>query len=519
MTHSPDRRSQSSWRSTGWTSLKYPLPAIAAATSASTGKMPGNKVFGGERNEGSAGRCALNPFYPLHKDVILACARELLILDGSIDKKTLEVTYQSASGTKEKGTKELPSEDAGEIFEILDSGDASKFPFLRHMVEQGDNPKMSRPTAEDIANEILKSTVQRDEPAAGSSHNNPSTLDVTKPPRKVSDAAVTDATSSGSTKSPSSCLLPGMLALVASGHHVSLSDMSIDQLPKLIHVSISTENRLRSTARVMAETMTSTFEERPLREFLGYRSNAKSAPKRSQLVDGIASFLFDVSHATFAFEAELAGMDRSASMSGSLDDKICGLLFDERSLRAIGGFDSSSLLPHALSIGRSRANNQSWKAFAASANGRNMLRHHGSGNSSALVGQKRRRNRPRSRSSDDQDGGKRSRSSSVASSGSTIASDENDRHVNEVTPPVEGITSTFGSVPDVVPLTISREIGSTWGVSLANEADMCIVQRVARTVPNGLRVGDMIVSAKVPEGMWVRPASWSDILTSTTSHG
>ena len=37
--------------------------------------------------------------------------------------------------------------------------------------------------------------------------------------------------------------------------------------------------------------------------------------------------------------------------------------------------------------------------------------------------------------------------------------------------------------------------------------DMCIVQRVSRMDPNGLKVGDMIVSAKTAEGMCVRLAS------------
>ena len=87
-----------------------------------------------------------------------------------------------------------------------------------------------------------------------------------------------------------------------------------------------------------------------------------------------------------------------------------------------------------------------------------------------------------------------------------------DRQANHLAPPAAeaavgvGITQ-FGAVPDVVSVVIEREIGCSWGVSLANEGDMCIVQRVSRTGPNGLKVGDMIVSAKTPEGMCVRLAS------------
>ena len=562
MTHSADRRSHSSWRSTGWASLKYPLPAIVTAAATSPRKISGpggDKSIMETNSEDTCGTTTsnssahenLNQFFPLHGDVMLACVRELLILDGSIDKKTLEVVYKPTcidaenGGTKKEESMEEPDANSQSLGH---GGDTSSLQFLRHtrmmMPEESrrsrHNPKMPLLVAEDIANEILQGTVQRDDPrstrsrechseASSTTGTTTTTSDVTtKPPRKVSDANFTDdmgaslSTSSGNVNT-SLGLPPAMFALVASGHHVSPSDNNKsqlifgDQLPNLVHISISAENHLRAAARILVETMTSSFEDRPLRQFLGYRSNTKSSPKRHQLVEGIASFLFDVSHATFAFEAELAGMDRAAAMSGSLDHKVCGLLFDDRSLRGIGGFDSSSLLRHALSIGRSRAKNQPWKAFAKSAYGRNMLRHHWSGNATALVGQKRRRNRPRSRSSgmlDDEQGGKRSRSSSVSSHASTTTMDESqDRQVNRLAPPsaeatVEGIvTPPFGAIPDVVSVTIEREIGCSWGVSLANEGDMCIVQRVSRIVPNGLKVGDMVVSAKTPEGMCVRLAS------------
>ena len=555
MTHSADRRSHSSWRSTGWVSLKYPLPAIVAAAATSPPKISGSscdKSMVEKNREDTCGTTNsssahenLNPFFPLHGDVMLACVRELLILDGSIDKKTLEVVYKPIGLPKNGGAKKEESlEDTDANSQSLGDG-GSSFQFLRHTMMPEGSPrsrhkaKMPLLLAEDIANVILQSAVQRDGPSSTctsrecpsepstSTGTTTTTSDITtKPPRKVSDANFADdMVSPGNLNTPLG-LPPAMFALVASGHHVSLLNKDNnnksqpifgDQLPNLVHLSISAENHLRAAARTLVETMTLSFEDRPLREFLGYRSSTKSSPKRHQLVEGIASFLFDVSHATFAFETELAGMDRAAAMSGSLDHKVCGLLFDDRSLRGIGGFDSSSLLRHALSIGRSRAKNQSWKAFATSAHGRNMLRHHWSGNATALVGQKRRRNRPRSRSSgmlDDEQGGKRSRSSSVSSYASTTTTDEShDRQANHLAPPAAeaavGVTITppFGTIPDVVSITIEREIGCSWGVSLANEGDMCVVQRVSHCVPNGLKIGDMIVSAKTPEGMCVRLAS------------
>lgn len=461
-------RHPSHWRSAGWTPLAYPSSAIVVAD-----------------HEQDSNSSNLNKHFPLHQDVLLAAIRELLILDRSIDKMTLEVigggkyTANDDTSKKQKSTARR---------------------YLRHIVDDAAEPK----NAEDIAGIVLERTVGELQNEANEA---PTYNGNDKPPRKVSDADIVSSNALGFASSRSTTTLtPGQLVLVSNGCHVSVADMSraniMSQLPPLLDISISTETHLRDKAYETIARMTSTFDERPLREFLGYKSNT---PKRDRIVEVMADLLFDISHAMFAWEQTEREVFIEQGGGGnqqpeSLDQKICSDLFDSRALKKIGGFDFSSLLPHALSIRRARMNKVSWKAFAASGQGRKMLRHHREG-SAAIAGQKRRRQRPRSRSSQENDrDGKRSRSSSVVStSDESECRNEKPNSANFDTSTVNnGDTSTFNIVPDVIPLTIKREKGERWGISLAKEGSMCIVDRIPKEKEwNGLlKIGDMIVSIK-----------------------
>ena len=64
-------------RSKGWSPLVYPSTAVVLTSPPS----PAVQEHG-----------ALNPYFPLNRDVILAAVRELLIVNGTIDKKTLGVS-------------------------------------------------------------------------------------------------------------------------------------------------------------------------------------------------------------------------------------------------------------------------------------------------------------------------------------------------------------------------------------------------------------------------------------------
>jgi len=456
---SADRRAH--WRSSGWTPLAYPSSAIIATDHLQLDGATGSK-----------GSC-MNKHFPLHRDVILAVARELLILDGSIHKKTLEVIAGKSETAKIKYGKNVSKKQKPWVY-------------LRHIDSEG---SAAAETAEDLAERILERAVEQNGSPKNTEHD--------KRPRKVSDTDIVSF-STATAKTRSNTLLPAQLVLVSNGYHVSVpntsTDGSMSQLPPLLEISISTETHLRGNAYEMTSKLTSTFGERPLREFLGYMSNT---PKRDRIVEVMADLLFDVSHAMFAWEQTETEMSIELS-DGRCDRRICSDLFDCRALKRIGGFDPWSLLPHALSISRARINNVSWQAFAASEQGRTMLHHHREG-CAAMAGQKRRRQRPRSRNGSQYKEGdsddKRSRSLSVISTSDESADAFG---VNEMKDVDQKGASTFNIVPDVIPLTIKREKGMAWGISLAKEGSMCIVDRVPadEVVNDGLKIGDMIVSIR-----------------------
>ena len=63
-----------------WVPLSYPVTAIFASSKC-----------GGGVEQISANRRIANPFFPLHRDVLLATIRELMIIDGKIDHRTMEI--------------------------------------------------------------------------------------------------------------------------------------------------------------------------------------------------------------------------------------------------------------------------------------------------------------------------------------------------------------------------------------------------------------------------------------------
>lgn len=98
------QQQQRSWRSTGWKPLVYPSLALyeqeedlVVSTSADVTRSA-TTASGGIAL--SANTTKLNPFFPLHKDVVSATIRELLILDGVLDSSTLDVIRLDEGTTK-----------------------------------------------------------------------------------------------------------------------------------------------------------------------------------------------------------------------------------------------------------------------------------------------------------------------------------------------------------------------------------------------------------------------------------
>ncbi|KAL9188054.1 hypothetical protein ACHAXT_006432 [Thalassiosira profunda] len=77
-----------------WAPLQYPSSAIFAPAAA-------------RRGPNGIGARTSDPFFPLHRTVLLAAMRELLIIDGKIDPSTMEIVAASGSGNSTEGAHDM----------------------------------------------------------------------------------------------------------------------------------------------------------------------------------------------------------------------------------------------------------------------------------------------------------------------------------------------------------------------------------------------------------------------------
>lgn len=118
--------SSSSWRSVGWKPLSYPLAALFHTNLVAVQSDPSfldNDTLNQQEEEEEEEEenktmttMRLNPFFPLHKTVLVAALRELFLLDGVMDPLTFKVVLSSpqdvpvgkrtVEGTQAPGTKD-----------------------------------------------------------------------------------------------------------------------------------------------------------------------------------------------------------------------------------------------------------------------------------------------------------------------------------------------------------------------------------------------------------------------------
>ena len=320
---------------------------------------------------------------------------------------------------------------------------------------------------------------------------------------------------------------------------------SIQEIPPMLQTSISSEAILREKALQVVTLLVQPFSDDALRLFMGYKAHGVA---RNRIICMMAGFLFDASHALFAWdqtEQEMADTDSDIMKRGeefSLDEYIQKTLFDSRALNKVGGFHPSSLLPHAISIGRLRRRNISWTKFSATAQGKKMLRHHVRGESEILtVGKRRRGQRLRQRhwlttsllwNSNEQttidevtDEGESCVAAPTASTGTTeqrsrscsFASStdagENNNYFMEQSLSSQRQAKLLAEMPNAVRLTLGRNTGESWGVGLVRESVMCVVGKVGTSAgqPTKLECGDLILhienergeEASAPTCAWV----------------
>ncbi len=189
------------------------------------------------------------------------------------------------------------------------------------------------------------------------------------------------------------------------------------------------------------------------------------------------------------------------------DSTIRKTLFDNRALRKIGGFEPTSLLHHALSIKRLRLRGETWQHFSKTVAGKKMFLHHKDNLARVQAGAKRRDKRMKKNLSvcypihvNDERDKARSRSSSFASveSGTNPggAVQGTDLKVSTTDSHSASMPCNSPTFPDLIPITISREVEKSWGILLAKEGSMCVVMRVPDDKDTSLRRGDLIVSIR-----------------------
>jgi hypothetical protein len=421
------------YRSRGWTPLKYPKSAL----------LQDDDSF---------------VYFPLHRDVLLATVRELLILDGALESKTLKVSNNSAKFLLNDKVVSIPYYKrhldgpcwprSAEIRETIEDSSASATRKRKKQQQQQQQQQSLRlkkaktkstdaalvtvshdeavfveykhptaPSAEEIASEILRRT-RFEGSIAGENDNDILPLvagQTTKRPRFVSEADQTPLDQIvpryGNENSQYTSNINDGMDSQESGDSQEISEVldlgkrnqngafawrasSPGCMSELLHSSISNEALLRDAAMTLTEHLIESFSDGAVKMFFGYKSPSVS---REQLTQLLAGLLFDISHAMFAWEQTEQEILATAPDTAN-DEYIQKSLFDQRALKKIGGFDPCSMLPHAISIARLRRRKKSsWESFAATARGQKMLAHHAHSKTAISVGKRRRGHRLRQR--------------------------------------------------------------------------------------------------------------------------
>jgi hypothetical protein len=528
-------------KSRGWTPLRYPKSAIF-----------------------STGTTTEEFSFPFHNDVLLAAIRELLILDGVLEAKTLQISHETVSRCQDSDSLRVP----GRVLynEFLSSLWCFKGGLMQGSTRSPENAcihrhssaggtsrngaetdgsdylqsRLQSPSAEAIAHFILEKSRVVD--TAGVADEAPETVsqgvdrkgsnklgtDVVRRPRTVSEA---DQSSNSLPPSspPGHCSadysddaagnlestdISQILNLKQQNRYGSFDPLAqIDRhryLPELIHVSIVDEEILREAATKRTQKFVKMFSDDAVRAFFGYKI---SGIDHERLVLLLADLLFDVSHALYAWEQtenEILSARSSTVTAENVDDLVLKSLFggSEHVLKRVGGFDTSSILPNAISIGRLRRRNITWTYSASTRPGRRLLEHHKCEKSRILVGKLRRRgHRQRQR--------RHVTSSSESSSVICASVDEIKDVVIFDASRIKGIhaQSKYSHLlqrwPGCMALTIARPDGGTsWGVTLVKEVDGCVVGRVLNesslaSIDNAddhLVCGDLILLAQNEDG-------------------
>jgi hypothetical protein len=284
----------------------------------------------------------------------------------------------------------------------------------------------------------------------------------------------------------------------------------------MLHVSISNEALLRDAAMTMTTKLIQTFQERSLRLFFGYKT---TVVPRDRLTELMAGFLFDTSHAMFAWvQTEQEVLAQNPNLVDP-DATIRRSLFNQRALKKLGGFKSHGILPQAISVGRLRRRNVSLEKYAKTAQGKQMLEHHANEKAIISAGKLRRGQRLRQRYWLTsmllwQENEEASVSTAAPRSRSCSISSEPDDEFAEPCPREGKVgadltrqSRILSDMPGSRSVALTKEsCALSWGVGLVQEGNACVVGRAQNQHPDAsskdsyLQCGDMIMYVQNEHG-------------------
>lgn len=555
-----EAQKRSGWRSRGWTPLKYPKSAFSSIECKSEGSLS---------------------YFPLHRDVLIAAVRELCILDGRLDPLTLKITEKVQEKEKERihcATNNHAENETCRDSLLLEEENRMKNgtvnqkkrkkaqhqprkkaklslskSTLRGLQDDGmvksngggseseieildalDEIGCSRPSSEDFIVSLLRQSrsLSIPETSFGNIAVPSQTLERTpRAPRKVSEAdqSVTIPGSSPQNDIDAPPLDEEADEVLHGSQEISavldftkknpdgsfVTRQNLENVTDMLYVSISNEALLRDATMRMTKKLIPNLDVNSLRLFFGYKTPAVSIDRLTTL---LAGYLFDTSHAMFAWfqtESEILANNPTTS---DLDSRVQESLFDRRALIKIGGFDSSSILPHAISIARLRRRNCSWESFASTVQGKRMLEHHGKEKAIISAGKKRRGQRLRQRHwltsallwQENEESSAvilpRSRSGSISSEtddDNTVARfPQEGKQSQDFTRQNRILAEMRGSRAVTL---VKQPPTSSWGVCLVEEGSACVVGRAeahseGSSEDSYLQCGDMILYANNERG-------------------
>ena len=447
--------------------------------------------------------------FPLHVDVLLALTRELLILEGTICKKDMAIVNRKQAAHHLGGGTFLPAgtDDEAEDDNFTDLLRKRKYCETTVL----SNTTRQKPcTAEDLCAPIVaRAAIPHDYSEAtkrlpslqeilgqsnyfGLQQQNASSPSLR---RKVSDAD-TDA------------------ALLSEKRNTHPSLV-------MINISLTVEQHLKVLCTHMTKQMLSSFQPLTIAAYCArycrYGSNNDnkqhvSSDNHQLLTSVISKLILRVSHAMFAWHRAEVDILSSTSSSRAApviftreecDIQVYRNLFGNNVLQAIGGFDSTSLLPNALSIARLRNRGMSWHRFATSGLGRSMmlLRQHNRQTTHRNSNNQQQQKQPHEQGAHKPKKRLNKKTPKLVEESHPDSYDRRHRS--------SSASSCFDLIPPTVTITLKRSQPSCWNISLAKEGNLCVVVHSPNT--KELQDGDIILTISDLEGSTtIRPGASSE---------